>query len=62
MNKLVNESEFNKYDIEQINITAVMFQTGYLTIKAIDHEENKYVLDFPNKEVRDSFLNLAGVG
>ncbi|MCI5164368.1 MAG: hypothetical protein D3917_20635, partial [Candidatus Electrothrix sp. AX5] len=59
MNKLVNESEFNKYDIEQINITAVMFQTGYLTIKAIDHEENKYVLDFPNKEVRDSFLNFA---
>jgi hypothetical protein len=59
MHKLVNESEFNKYDIEQINITAVMFQTGYLTIKAIDHEENKYILDFPNKEVRDSFLNFA---
>ncbi|MCI5223389.1 MAG: hypothetical protein D3924_12120 [Candidatus Electrothrix sp. AR4] len=59
MNKLVNESEFNKYDIEHINITAVMFQTGYLTIKAIDYEENKYVLDFPNKEVRDSFLNFA---
>ena len=36
-----------------------MFQTGYLTIKKIDYEENKYLLEFPNKEVRDSFLKFA---
>ncbi len=59
VNKLVNESTFNKYDIDNINITAIMFQTGYLTIKEIDYEVNKYRLDFPNKEVRDSFLNFA---
>ena len=59
INTLVDEAVFNKYDIENINITAIMFQTGYLTLKAVDYEENKYLLDFPNKEVRDSFLNFA---
>ncbi|MDM8521375.1 PD-(D/E)XK nuclease domain-containing protein, partial [Anaerolineales bacterium HSG6] len=29
------------------------------TIKEIDYEQNKYRLEFPNKEVRDSFLNFA---
>lgn len=59
INKLVNESSFNKYDIDNINITAIMFQTGYLTIKNVNHDENRYLLEFPNKEVRDSFLNFA---
>ena len=59
INKQVDESAFNKYDVENINITAIMFQTGYLTIKEIDYDKNKYLLEFPNKEVRDSFLNFA---
>lgn len=59
INKLVNESDFNKYDLENINITAIMFQTGYLTIKKVDRDENRYLLEFPNKEVRDSFFNFA---
>jgi len=59
MNTQVDETAFNKYDIENINITAIMFQTGYLTLKAVDYRQNTYLLDFPNKEVRDSFLNFA---
>ncbi len=59
INKLINESAFNKYDIDNINITAIMFQTGYLTIKKVDNDENRYLLEFPNKEVRDSFFNFA---
>jgi hypothetical protein len=59
INKEVDESAFNKYDIDNINITAIMFQTGYLTIKKADYMQNKYSIDFPNKEVRDSFLNFA---
>ena len=59
INKLVKESAFNKYDVDNINITAILFQTGYLTIKKIDYEQNKYLLEFPNKEVRDSFLDFA---
>jgi hypothetical protein len=59
INNRVDEAVFNKYDIENINITAIMFQTGYLTLKAVDYRENKYILDFPNREVRESFLNFA---
>ncbi len=59
INKLVKESAFNKYDVDNINITAIMFQTGYLTIKKIDHVKNRYLLEFPNKEVHDSFLDFA---
>ncbi|MCI5142849.1 MAG: AAA family ATPase, partial [Candidatus Electrothrix sp. ATG1] len=59
INKWVKESAFNTYDVDNINITAILFQTGYLTIKKIDYEHNKYLLEFPNKEVRDSFLDFA---
>ena len=59
INKPVKESAFNKYDIDNINITAIMFQTGYLTIKKVDRNEGKYLLEYPNKEVRDSFLDFA---
>jgi len=47
----------NKFDLEYINLEALMFQTGYLTIKEIlkiDSEE-AYILNYPNKEVRQSF-------
>ena len=59
INKLINESAFNKYDIDNINITAIMFQTGYLTIKKYDRRTRKYLLEFPNEEVREAFLNFA---
>ncbi|WP_339134994.1 MAG: AAA family ATPase [Candidatus Electrothrix sp. GW3-4] len=59
INKAVKESAFNKYDIDNINITAIMFQTGYLTIKKADRSCGEYLLEFPNKEVRDSFLDFA---
>ena len=44
--------------IEYISIEALMFQTGYLTIKEeykYENEEVLYSLDYPNKEVRKSF-------
>ena len=33
----------------------VLFQSGYLTLKAYDAEENEYTLGFPNKEVYEGF-------
>ncbi|RWX51744.1 PD-(D/E)XK nuclease superfamily protein [Candidatus Electrothrix marina] len=59
INREVNENTFIKYDIDHLNTTAIMFQAGYLTIKDADWRKNTYRLDFPNKEVRDSFLNFA---
>jgi len=46
-----------KFDIEYISIEALMYQTGYLTIKEIKRIENErvYVLGYPNREVRQSF-------
>jgi hypothetical protein len=58
LNKLYYTNEIlEKFDIEYISIEALMFQTGYLTIKEINRieEEEVYVLDYPNKEVRQSF-------
>ncbi len=43
--------------LDEIDLTALMFQTGYLTIKKFYPEENAYRLDFPNREVRESFYN-----
>lgn len=36
----------------------VIFQSGYLTIKGYDREEDMYRLGFPNKEVEKGFLDF----
>lgn len=35
-----------------------MFQTGYLTLKNYSTEDRIYTLDYPNKEVRESYLEI----
>jgi hypothetical protein len=58
LNKLYYTSDIlDKFDIEYIIIEALMFQTGYLTIKEVKQiqSEEMYLLDYPNKEVRQSF-------
>ena len=53
-NTVLSEATLNNFDISKINIKALMFQTGYLTIVG-KTESGKYVLDYPNEEVRRSF-------
>jgi hypothetical protein len=53
-NTIVNNAILNKYDIENIELIPLLFQTGYLTVKAIDAMTGDIVLDYPNKEVRES--------
>ena len=48
-------SDINRLD--DIDLVPLMFQTGYLTITSHREEENSYTLDFPNKEVKEAFLN-----
>ena len=45
--------------IDSIDRTPIplFYQTGYLTIAGYDARYGKYVLDFPNKEVEQSFVN-----
>lgn len=51
---------FDSFDVERINLFALLFQTGYLTIKEIkeiSRTQNIYRLSYPNKEVKESFLD-----
>jgi hypothetical protein len=56
-NKTVKKNILEKFDIDDISIEALMFQTGYLTIKEVYQKEygQEYKLGFPNKEVKISF-------
>ena len=49
---------FESFEIENMGITSLLFQTGYLTIKGKDVTDDGtiYQLSYPNKEVRESFL------
>ncbi|MBX7242960.1 MAG: ATP-binding protein [Bacteroidia bacterium] len=54
----VTEDVFDVFDIRNLDPVSLMFQTGYLTVKA--RREERYQLDYPNREVRDSFLRFLG--
>jgi hypothetical protein len=50
------ELAFSAYEIENMQPAPLLFQTGYLTIKDYDPESGFYTLGYPNREVRDAFL------
>ena len=50
--------QLSAYDIEKLQIIPLMFQTGYLTIKSYDAEDNLYILSYPNEEVRQSYIGM----
>ncbi|MBI4645022.1 MAG: AAA family ATPase, partial [Bacteroidia bacterium] len=54
-NILVGQAFFDKFDIENIDIVSLMFQSGYLTISK-SNNKGAYWLDYPNREVKDSFM------
>jgi len=51
-----DETTFSSYELDNLDITALLFQTGYLTIKDYDRDFGTYVLGYPNFEVKYSFL------
>lgn len=46
---------FNTFDLPNIEINSLLFQTGYLTIKQLNEADQTVTLDFPNKEVENAF-------
>ena len=49
------------FDIEEIRIEALLFQTGYLTIKEMIEEDwLEYRLCYPNKEVKVALNSYIG--
>ncbi|MDM8523502.1 ATP-binding protein [Desulfococcaceae bacterium HSG8] len=50
------EAVFSTYELEDLRPEALLFQTGYLTIR--DVTERLYTFDYPNQEVKTSFLEI----
>ncbi len=44
------------FEIDRIDLIALLYQTGYLTIADYDDSTSEYTLRFPNEEVRRSFF------
>lgn len=51
-------SMFTEYRADGNNPIPLIYQSGYLTIKAYDAEFGNYLLAFPNDEVRYGFVNF----
>lgn len=54
-NKTVFLSTFDKFEIENVSLLSLLFQTGYLTLKEYNPVEMTMRLDYPNKEVERAF-------
>ena len=52
----VDESAFSSYEIENLKVVPILFQTGYLTITGYDKERMEYTLAYPNFEVKNSMI------
>jgi len=58
-NLSIDEELLNSFELDKINIKSLLFQTGYLTIKKVNNisiTTKEYILNYPNKEVENSFL------
>ena len=57
LNDWYDESIFAAYELESLDITGMLWQTGYLTIRDVrrDFDEMQYRLDFPDREVQETF-------
>ncbi len=53
----VSETTFDSFDLENLQLEALLFQTGYLTIKAYEARRRLYTLGYPNLEVRESMMD-----
>ena len=52
----VPEIAFSSYEIEDLRIEPLLYQTGYITIKDYQPENMLYALGYPNFEVKQAFL------
>jgi len=50
------QEDFDKPIQSMSEITPLLYQTGYLTIKNYDETEEQYLLDIPNREVRRGLM------
>ena len=55
-------SQFIDYKADVERPLPMIYQSGYLTIKDCMIEDNTYLLDFPNEEVRNGFIDAIACG
>jgi len=51
----VTQAAFSASDVENLPLIALLYQTGYVTIKDYCAESRTFTLTYPNEEVRESF-------
>lgn len=51
----VSAQSFSLFDLEDLPILPLLYQTGYLTIKSVLSHLNAFSLGFPNREVSQAF-------
>ena len=51
----VRAESLGAYELENLAVLPLLFQTGYLTIKGYDKDFMTYILGYPNFEVENSF-------
>jgi hypothetical protein len=54
---VVSEESMSDYRADRGNVTPLLYQSGYLTIKGYDPKFGLFTLGFPNEEVEHGFLN-----
>lgn len=52
----VSERRISRIDNQFEDPVALLYHTGYLTIKGYDEVEEEFILDYPNREVEHAFL------
>ena len=55
-------SQFIDYKADVERPLPMIYQSGYLTIKNVNKRRLTYLLDFPNEEVRDGFIDALACG
>ena len=53
---IISADSIMDYRVENKNLTPLLYQTGYLTIKKYEQKKDAFVLGFPNEEVKYGFL------
>ena len=53
----LTSTELSSFDIDNLKIMPLLFQTGYLTITGYNSMFYSYKLEFPNLEVKNSYLH-----
>jgi hypothetical protein len=58
-NREVDNTTFERFDVENVDLVSLFFLSGYLTIKKKDRLTGRMLVDYPNQEVRESMYKWA---